>query len=82
MELRVNDDATLVAHRTGDGVTAGTWFVYSPDSGGHYTDGEAEGVTDWRVVALPGAVDKPAEAPAPAPAPAGPPHPKAVPAEA
>lgn len=35
------------ATRTGDGVTAGDWFIFHHDRGGGYSDGVAQKVDDW-----------------------------------
>lgn len=36
-----------VAIATGPGVALGVWFVFYPDSGGHYTDGISENINEW-----------------------------------
>lgn len=48
-ELRQEKPNGRVAIATGPGVTAGDWFVFDPDNGGHYTDGERDGVAEWKV---------------------------------
>ena len=49
-EIRLNADTGWIAIRTGPSVTVGTWFVFHPDNGGHYSDGVREKVDDWPVI--------------------------------
>lgn len=42
----------FIAIKTGDGVTAGDWYIYHPDHGGGYGDGEAQKVSEWTPLVL------------------------------
>ena len=63
VELKVSPDGERIAVLTGPSVTAGKYFVYSPDHGGGYTSGAGEGVENWVDVELP-AAEEPAQEPA------------------
>jgi hypothetical protein len=48
MEIRQHpENPGVIAVETGPSVTVGDWFYFDQNNGGHYTNGEYEGIADW-----------------------------------